>query len=54
MQSNIDGRNVIIVLLDSNNSSLRVRDAESIRYWVQNNLGRGNNRGFGGVVAQAY
>ena len=54
MQSNIDGRNVIIVLLDSNNSSLRVRDAESIRYWVLNNLGRGNNRGFGGVVAQAY
>lgn len=54
MQSNIDGRNVIIVLLDSNNSSLRVRDAESIRYWVQNNLGRGGNRSYGGVVARAY
>ena len=54
MQSNIDGRNVIIVLLDSNNSSLRVKDAESIRYWVQNNLGRGGSRSYGGVVAQAY
>ena len=54
MQSNIDGRNVIIVLLDSNNSSLRVRDAESIRYWVQNNLGRGGSRSYGSVVAQVH
>ncbi len=56
MQSNIDGRNVIIVLLDSNNSNLRVQDAEAIRTWVQNNQGgRGQPGRTGlGVVAQAY
>ena len=36
MQSNIGGRNVIIVLLDSAATNRRVEDAEAIRFWVQN------------------
>ena len=38
MQSNIAGRNIIIVLLDSNNSNRRAEDAEAIRYWAQNGI----------------
>ena len=38
MQSHIGGRNIIIVLLDSNNSNRRAEDAEAIRYWVQNGI----------------
>lgn len=38
MQSNIAGRNIIIVLLDSNNSNRRAEDAEAIRDWVQNGI----------------
>lgn len=50
MQSNIDGRNVIIVLLDANGSSRRVEDAEAIRSWVQEHRGRyGSSR----VIASA-
>lgn len=52
MQSNINGRNVIIVLLDSSATNLRAQDAESIRYWVQQN---GNRPGRDGssIIAQA-
>lgn len=43
MQSNIAGRNVIIVLLDSNSSNLRAQDAEAIRTWMlQNQFNRSN------------
>lgn len=36
MQSTIAGRNIIIVLLDSPNNNRRAEDADTIRYFVQN------------------
>ncbi|MDO5654173.1 MAG: serine hydrolase [Brachymonas sp.] len=51
MQSNISGRNVIIVLLDSAGTNRRVEDAESIRYWVRSG-GAPSQPGGGRVVAQ--
>lgn len=53
MQSNIAGRNVIIVLLDSGASSKRVEDAEAIRSWVENGQqGRGAYPATVRVIAQ--
>ena len=52
MQSNINGRNVIIVLLDSSATNLRAQDAESIRYWVQQN-GNRPGRDASSIIAQA-
>ena len=55
MQSNIQGRNVVIVLLDSAGTNRWAEDAEAIRYWVM----RGGSsttprRGDGGqVIARA-
>lgn len=51
MQSNIDGRNVIIVLLDSSGTNRRVQDAEAIRYWVQN--GSRPTRDASSIIARA-
>ena len=49
MQSNINGRNVLIVLMDSSSSNKRVEDAEAIRNYVEAKS-RGS-RGFGSTVA---
>ncbi|MDO4769106.1 MAG: hypothetical protein Q4A11_01885 [Brachymonas sp.] len=52
MQSNINGRNVIIVLLDSSGTNRRVQDAEAIRYWVQNG-GRQPMRDASNIIARS-
>ena len=49
MQSNINGRNVLIVLMDSSSSNKRVEDAEAIRNFVEAKS-RGS-RGFGSTIA---
>lgn len=51
MQSNINGRNVIIVLLDSAGTNRRAQDAEAIRYWVQQ--GGSPVRDGSSIIAQA-
>lgn len=55
MQSNIQGRNVVIVLLDSAGTNRRAEDAEAIRYWVmRGGSGTTPRRGDGGqVIARA-
>ena len=52
MQSNISGRNVIIVLLDSAGTSRRVEDAEAIRYWVQQDTRPAPARDGSSIVAR--
>lgn len=54
MQSNISGRNVIIVLLDSAGTNRRVEDAEAIRYWVQQDTRPGPRDGSSLVVKGVY
>ena len=49
MQSNINGRNVLIVLMDSSSSNKRVEDAEAIRNFVEAKS-RGS-RGFASTIA---
>ena len=49
MQSNINGRNVLIVLMDSSSSNKRVEDAEAIRNFVEAKS-RGS-RGFASSIA---
>ena len=52
IQSNIGGRNVLIVMLNSSSTNLRVQDAEAIRTWVlDNQYNQGNRRA--GVIAMA-
>lgn len=52
MQSNISGRNVIIVLLDSAGTNRRVEDAEAIRYWVQQDTRPGPVRDGSSIVVR--
>ena len=52
MQSNISGRNVIIVLLDSAGTNRRVEDAEAIRYWVQQDTRPGPARDGSSLVVR--
>ena len=53
MQSNIGGRNVIIVLLDSAGTNRRAQDAEAIRYWVQQGGSNRLDRDGSSIIAQA-
>ncbi len=53
MQSNIGGRNVIIVLLDSAGTNRRAQDVEAIRYWVQQGGSNRLDRDGSSIIAHA-